>query len=369
MARTEQIGEFEVRLFDELPDELKMVDDATIVSRSSDWSEVLRAFDEGRTVLDPLLGVSIRRLEGARAALVNLKNVRPAKVLSAAAGELRYVDCLGGWPNLKGHDVKVAVLDVGCGFRHRCLPRLMSGTNYASMAAELPDCETPSHHGAKCAGVIGARGIPSGKRIGVAPEAQLGFGQLQYESSESRVDLFLMLSWAISVWGAQVVSHSRGVRVNKIAPWSMTVMSHIALRAKHYANALIFSSAGNHNGSLRFPAAADHVIAVGAYIGERRRLFTEHSGVSELASRYYALLGPGSKLQTIGIGDDCDLVKFGQTSAACAFVAGCAALYYEWFMCRGAPFTADEVFAKMVADSELITDASGRSFRGVRFPQ
>ena len=52
-----------------------------------------------------------------------------------------------------------------------------------------------------------------------------------------------------------------------------------------------------------------------------------------------------------------------------AFVAGCAALYYEWFMCRGAPFTADEVFAKMVADSELITDASGRSFRGVRFPQ
>lgn len=365
MARTEQIDGFAITLFDESPEELATLDNAMIVCRSSDWDGVTGALSAGQTVLDPLLGISIQRL-GSRLALpygagMHLQLQPPP----AATGDFWYIDRLEGWPTLTGRGAKVAVLDIGCGFRHCYLPALIQGINYASTVAQIPDCATPSDHGTRCAGVIGARGHPD-QRIGVAPNAELAFGQLGWTSPGS-IDLLLMLSWAISVWGAQVVSHSRAHAVDTVKSWDWAVMSHVARRAKCYGNTLIFSSAGNEGDALRFPAAAEHVVAVGAY--GSGAVLMHQSGKNELAARIYALLGPGLRLQTTEIGGNCDLTEFSDTSAACAFVAGCAALYYEWFVLRGQAFTAEEVFRKMAADAELISDGSALSWRGVRFPK
>ncbi len=338
MARTEQLDGVAVTLFDESPEELREIRQSAGHSGLADW-------------LDPVLGFSLKRL-GPGPAQPRAANPPVSGPSPKAASELWYVNRLGGWPGLTGRGVKVAVLDTGCGFRHCYLPQLVAGSNYASSAAQWPDCAAPSHHGTWCAGVIGARGLPLQERIGVAPGSDLGFGQLRPEPTAGRLDLFLMLSWAISHWGAQVVSHSRAIAVDQVAPWAKAVMSHIACRARRYANALIFSAAG---------------VAVGAY-DDRARLLPQ-SGAAGLAARQDALLGPGWMLETTEIGTDCDRTRFSRTSAACAFVAGCAALYYEWHAIQKQPLTAHDVLARMIADAELIRDDSGRTWRGVRFPQ
>lgn len=367
MARTEHVDGFELTVFDEAPEELATLDNAVVVSGFLRWTDVERALDEGRTVLDPVLGFSLKRLGTGLKPLSAAGMLLHPEPSTGASGDYWYVDRLGGWPQLTGRTVRVAVLDVGCGFRHCCLPAMVQHVNFGSAAFRPPDCASPSEHGTKCAGVIGARDLPAHRRIGVAPGAELGFGEVIPEPSTGRIDLFLMLSWAITFWGARVVSHSRAVRVGKVAPWAVSVMAHIAGRARRHAGALIFSSAGNDPGPLQFPALVPDVIAVGAY--NENLMPRAQSGLHDLAVRYDALLGPGSRLQTIDAGSGCDLAEIGATSAACAFVAGCAALYYEWFRRKGVSFTADEVYAKMVGDAEVIRDGSGLSWRGVSFPK
>lgn len=352
---------------------------------------ILEKLNHGAIYIDPLMGILVSRSKVLKHMSFVLQQ-GPAKItlagqarltrtwITAAASPINYprfwyVDRLGGWSSLTGAGQSVAIIDTGLSAGHRCHPRLVPDLDFASLEAVGAPLSDQSGHGTNCAGVIAARSN-CGERIAVAPDSRLVVGQVlpgHNHGSLFSVEWALLTSWALHCRGARVFSISLGVKPAGLGEYmDVDVYSNVALRLRRLNKALIFCAAGRE-GSMRYPAAAPGVIAVGGYVPtvEPGRVVADVSsgGIADLV-KSELLLGPSTLITTTKTPDDADDVcaitdDFGGLSAACAFVAGVAVLYLE----RYPGMSLDQIVAQMIGDAECVPDPTGtRFFHGIRFP-
>ena len=298
---------------------------------------------------------------------------------------------LGGWPSLQGRGVAVAVIGSGLDSRHERYSRSVPDHDFQSLwEPRQTEAYDFGSHGTRCAGIIA--GATIGKdRIAVAPSCRLIVCQhSMYDDPAfiSSVEFVLLASWAIRERGARIISFSYCARRDGFDRYAdPRVLSRFARRLRKTNRALIFCSAGNfrldRGESMMLPARCPGMVAVGGY-----RFRGPHdcgSGGSDCEivadtslsgfTRWPAmnrdfLLGPSVRLRTTEITDGDDTGKLGhlgESSAACAFVSGIAALYME----RYPRFTVEQVLLKMQSEAEPVADARGRGWewRGARFPR
>lgn len=286
---------------------------------------------------------------------------------------------LGGWPfGLSGKGVKVGMIDTGIAPDHPNLPRPVPDTRFASLhklGASTNDFKTG--HGTHCAGLIAGNDVGS-FRIGVAPDCELFVGQRSDKYPNGHVmfvDLILLACWAVH-WGkVRAISFSFTVRAREARAYgNPNFVSEIAWRLRRKNVALIFCASGNEHGPMLLPAACSGVVAVGGYEVESDNISkplakTRLSGFDQYppVNRDF-LLGPASHVFTTELNSIGSryFEEFKGSSAACAWVAGIAALYFE----RYPESTVEEVLLRMFQDAETVhcPHGSGRTWKAARFP-
>jgi subtilisin family serine protease len=247
--------------------------------------------------------------------------------------------------------IVVAVLDTGVKLEHKALRIWQTDADYKIKISgreqichggrgfnHRPDGEdfnSPADqngHGTRVAGIIAA----SGEKIkGVCPNATIlpikilddvnRLGCISFITSgiKSAVDARKELGVNL-----RVINISCGMS-NAIETEKLNELK-TAIREAEKANILIIASAGNagvHIGerkNRRYPASieADNLIAVAATASDDRKL----PGSNYLDS---AIGAPGDKITTIGLSGENSILS--DTSAAAAFVAGCAAHLFAEF--------------------------------------
>ncbi len=169
--------------------------------------------------------------------------------------------------NIKGADIKVAILDTGVDFNHPDLAgRIAGGVNLVSPAVGLPAPDPANFmddnsngHGTHVAGVIAANLDTLGV-VGVAPEAAIyavkvlggsGFGQIS--------DIAAGVQWAIEN-GMDVINMSLGIGGTPENTLRM------ACEDAYQAGIVLVAAAGNRPfpEPVQYPAAYPEVIAVTA---------------------------------------------------------------------------------------------------------
>lgn len=282
-----------------------------------------------------------------------------------------HINMLGGWPSQTGAGIRVAVLDSGIGAAIPQLPRKGDDSDFCSAVsagAKTNDMALDSH-GTLCAGIIGAR-MGTAPRQAVAPDctvfaAQITTGKGTYTRMSS---LLLMLSWAVHCVGARVVSMSFGAsKACQTDPALCKLFSYVARRLREKNLALLFAAAEGGDTQLTFPANADGVVAVGRYKRDDTYEPCKVIGTTAKPAGFLAktdlLFGPGGPMESFKA--DGSAGTLSNVSAACAFVAGVAALYF-----RKHPLsTVDEVFAEMRTQAVSAKDAAGKTWLCACFPQ
>lgn len=282
----------------------------------------------------------------------------------------------GSWPSkFDGHGVKVAVIDSAFVTEHRCLQGAISDH------FELqPNGPPRTAHGTQVASVIGARPC-NGLRVSVAPACSLILGRLSINGAPytTAVEFILLTSWAVEC-GARVVSYSFSAPEADTISYgaSRALFAAIAGNLRQANKAIIFCAAGNRNGdSLSLPAASDGIMAIAGY---RRRGHGPHDHaicVDAKApgmnphdpAKVDILLGPAEGILAINaFKPEPTPDIFGGTSAACAFVSGLAALYFQRL---GSKATVERVIQDMKAESFRIDHPNrpGDSLLAPTFPR
>ncbi|MFC5970968.1 S8 family peptidase [Halomarina salina] len=254
---------------------------------------------------------------------------------------------------LTGAGAKVAVLDTGVASRHPDLrENLGEGKAFvesdhevgdgeddesgaADVAADLPAWQDTDGHGTHCAGIVGASDNEQGVR-GVAPGASIHAIKVGSDSGGKSADIAAGLEYAADS-GVHVANLSLGDE-------DPSDLIADACRYATEAGVLVVGAAGNvdvgeDNTVVRYPAAHESVLAVGALADE-----------GELAD--FSLTGP--EVELVAPGDDVlstvpgdEYEEHSGTSMAAPHVAGAAAL----LMAEGC--SSDEVRARL---GETATD-------------
>lgn len=165
-----------------------------------------------------------------------------------------------------GKDVVVAVLDTGVSIEHSDLESRIGDcqdfTNLNSKQAVVSGkCEDKNGHGTHVAGIIAADGGPDHEGVyGIAPEATILAYKVCDNDGSCWADDVAAAVYAATDAGADIVNLSVGSDAE-----SLLVSDAAAYAAEH--GTLVIAAAGNdgpYTGSIDYPAAKSHVIAVGA---------------------------------------------------------------------------------------------------------
>ncbi len=236
------------------------------------------------------------------------------------------------WPVSKGDDIKVAIFDTGFQLDHPDLATNVHGlgydvvTNGPSQIYITTSDGLSFNHGTLCAGLIGAIQNNSRGISGVAPISKLISVSMpigiQPVTPTQIVNGFI---WAVNA-GAKVISNSwnlGGVRVTQIDD---------AIDDAILNGAVVVFSAGNEdNPDGKYPSNSNpKILNVGAInkCGSRKTAGNCTDFGTTLRSNYGStldIMAPGQEIVTTSLGGFYDSA-FKDTSAACAIVAGVAAL-------------------------------------------
>lgn len=292
-----------------------------------------------------------------------------------------HVARLGGWPQeVSGRGVRIGIIDSGVDLTHPSLSNQNHASQFASLQPSVGTAKKAALHGTRCAGLIaGTDG--GGFRTGAAPDCELYVGQVSGATQNGRivcVDLILLACWAVH-WGkVKAISFSIAVGAKEVRKHGdPALISWIAWRLRRRNVALLFCATGNLGAEMLLPAACSGVVAVGGYDADPSHIArlcakTKLSGFDQYPPlNRDLLLGPATHVYTTQRLSDAPGAthydeEFGDSSAACAWVAGIAALYFE----RYPESTVEEVLLRMFQDAETVhcPHGSGRTWKAARFP-
>jgi subtilisin family serine protease len=304
----------------------------------------------------------------------------PASAAPAAAGPTWGVDAIGATTSpANGQGIVVAVLDTGIDASHSA---------FAGISLDQRDFSGAGNgdvqgHGTHCAGTIFGRDV-GGTRIGVArgvTKALIG-KVLDNSGRGSSENLFNGMLWA-SENGAHVISMSLGFDFPGLvadlvaAGWPVeaatsaaleayrgnlrmfdNVMGLIRARGEFGVSSVVVAASGNESKRPTFeiaaslPAAADHVISVGALEQDG----TQHK-IARFSNTLPQISAPGVNVSSAKAGGG--LVAFNGTSMACPHVAGAAVLWWQVIRQSALPLKAEVVRARLFAAARTSTFAAG----------
>lgn len=164
------------------------------------------------------------------------------------------IDAERCWVNTTGDPIKVAVIDTGIDTAHPDLKiNIKGGVTFVKNTRNYTD---DNGHGTHVAGIIGALNNTIGV-VGVGPNIDLYAVKVLNRSGSGYVsDIIKGLEWCISN-NIQVINMSLGTTA-----YSGTLEA--AVQKVYAAGIVQVAAAGNDGGAVNYPAALDHVIAVGA---------------------------------------------------------------------------------------------------------
>jgi thermitase len=205
-------------------------------------------------------------------------------------------------------DVTIAVVDTGVDYTHQDLKdKCVAGYNYVDRTSDPMD---DHGHGTHVAGIAAASGNNSTGVAGTDWKARImPIKVLDSQGSGYDSDVAAGIRYAAD-HGAEVINMSLGS-----PDYSYTLSE--AVNYAHNKGVVIVAAAGNESTSVSYPAACDHVIAVGALESNDSLAYFSNRG-SDLD-----VTAPGvSILSTVPGGYG----KMSGTSMASPLVAGCASL-------------------------------------------
>ena len=170
------------------------------------------------------------------------------------------------YPNLDGSGVNIAVIDSGIDFGHETLPlwKFVGGWDFTLATPIETDPDDQMGHGTHVAGIAAGTGGPNGPR-GVAPGAGLvdirvfgATGGAPQSRVVAAIDKCIERRHA---WNIRVINLSLGSTTASAGDDAQAAAANRAVQA----GIVVCASTGNDNlHKIASPAAADHVIAVGA---------------------------------------------------------------------------------------------------------
>lgn len=213
------------------------------------------------------------------------------------------------WDNTTGSaEVTIAVIDTGVDYNHQDLAgKCVAGYNYVDRNSDPMD---DHGHGTHVAGIAAALGDNSTGVAGADWRARImPIKVLDAQGSGYDSDVAAGIRYAAD-HGAEVVNMSLGS-----SSYSYTLAE--AVNYAYNKGVTLVAAAGNDGSSVSYPAACDHVIAVGALDqGDNLAYFSNRGQALDLTAPGVSILStvPG------GYG------KMSGTSMASPLVAGCASL-------------------------------------------
>ena len=240
------------------------------------------------------------------------------------------------WAITKGAStIKIAVVDNGVQLDHPDLAgNLLPG--YDAMGNQSGDgspYDIDTSHGTACAGIIAA--VDNGVGVvGVAPNCKIIPVKIYDIFQFFPEDIEAGLRYAWSVANADIISCSwSGDETNTY--FSSLIAAQIdnaAVYGRDGKGCVVVCAAGNQgNSQVRFPSSLSSTIAVGAIspCGERKTPSACNNGYGGSGNSNYGtgldVVAPGVSIYTTDLGGSIDSL-FRDTSAACPFVSGIAAL-------------------------------------------
>lgn len=331
----------------------------------------------GERYFDPLLGVCLGLREQLRPKQVVFGLGLGTYLGAAPFARIQRVDdeapatalpaLLGRWPELTGKGRRIVAIDSGVDAAHPCFQHkpiaFASMLQPGSVPREVPG----GKHGTQCAGLIGSPVCLRDGRIGVAPECVLGVGQLGLgdAAQATAIDFLLLLSWAVHYVGARVVSFSNGARREQLREYGdPEIFGIVARNLRARDAALLFCATGNGgSGEMDWPAGAEGIIAVGGFAWRDRaepgscHIDTDSDGHANAPLVGKHILGPSAGIPSLSPGHPGEhrIRDFRGSSAACAFVAGVALLYFEaWRKRHGSEAGVEDVVSQMFRDARWV---------------
>ena len=287
-----------------------------------------------------------------------------------------YVDRLGGWPTATGDGQCIAILDTGVVFGSHLLPRKSDHSDFCDCSRPGSNTYESNGHGTSCAGTAGGfRNEPM--RMTPAQRSRIVVARIWRNASRTLVDILMMMSWAVHGWDVRVVSMSFNEGEKSLHKQSdPDMIGRAAQRLRSMNRALVFSSARGYKNGLGYPARTRGVVAVQGYVRAKQSARPDAGPISVVpltsdAKREHwcvqqdVFIAPAERL--ISIDRHGEQGTFSGLSAACAFVAGVAALYFE----RYQSYTVEQVLSQMKVDAERIVDTNDPShvWLGITFPR
>lgn len=245
------------------------------------------------------------------------------------------IDAEKCWVNTTGDPIKVAVLDTGIDTAHPDLKaNIKGGATFVKNTRTYTD---DNGHGTHVAGIIGALNNSIGV-VGVGPNIDLYAVKVLNRSGSGYVsDIINGLDWCI-VNNIQVINMSLGTTV-----YSETLDT--AVQKVYAAGIVQVAAAGNDGGAVNYPAALEHVIAVGA-TDSRDQISSWSSRGSQVD-----LVAPGVSIYSTYKGSS--YATLSGTSMATPHVTGAAALVIQ---AKGYYNEPDEVERQLEASANDLGD-------------
>ncbi len=213
-----------------------------------------------------------------------------------------------------GSGVRIAVLDTGLDTGHEDLGLISPGANTIGTSTTT-DVSDDTGHGTHVAGIIGMQGFNGVGGVGIAPGVTILPVRVMSSNSGSTSSLIRGINWAVEQ-GVDIINMSLGG-----TGYSTGVVE--AIGSAYTAGITVFAAMSNnyYGGSNipYYPAAYDHVIAVGATDRSGNRASYSHYGT------WCDVYAPGSGIWSCGLNSS--YRSDSGTSMACPVAAGIAALY------------------------------------------
>ncbi|MEW6554076.1 MAG: S8 family peptidase [Actinomycetota bacterium] len=205
-------------------------------------------------------------------------------------------------------DVTIAIIDTGVDYNHQDLKdKCVAGYNYVDRNSDPMD---DHGHGTHVAGIAAALGNNSTGVAGVDWKARImPIKALDSRGSGYVSDVATSIRYAAD-HGAEVINMSLGT-----SEYSYTLEE--AVNYAHNKGVIVVAASGNESSSVSYPAACNHVIAVGALESNDSLAYFSNRGQEQ------DLTAPGVSILSTLPGS---YGKMSGTSMASPVVAGCASL-------------------------------------------